>query len=95
MTSHGGAQAKKIKTIKFHGDVVVNVVIFLRSQKDADIETFDAAGNPRVWLSGGDYEADSLTIRFTGQKWLQLARPRPEDLLRVGRSRPAYHEARR
>ncbi|HTA90323.1 MAG TPA: VCBS repeat-containing protein [Polyangiaceae bacterium] len=35
----------------------------------------DAAGP--VWAVGGDYDADSLHVRFTGQKWLELTRPQP------------------
>ena len=65
MTSYDGAQAKQIKTIKFHGDEVANVVIFLRSEKDADIETFDAAGNPLVCETINiQVVADFVTIAF-------------------------------
>jgi hypothetical protein len=37
--------------------------------------------NKTVWATGGDFDADSLRIRYTGQKWLELTRPRPIVLL--------------
>src|SRR5690606_14376160 len=30
-----------------------------------------------MFVAGGDFDADSLRIRYTGSKWLELARPRP------------------
>jgi hypothetical protein len=30
-----------------------------------------------VWATGGDWDADSLRVRYTGEKWLELTRPRP------------------
>jgi len=36
-----------------------------------------ASGKEPVWATGGDFDGDSLRIRYTGQKWLELTRPRP------------------
>ena len=41
------------------------------------LATFSAPNGKAVWVAGGDYDADSLRIRFTGSKWLQLTRPQP------------------
>lgn len=30
-----------------------------------------------VWPVSGDFDGDSLRVRFTGKKWLELTRPRP------------------
>ncbi len=30
-----------------------------------------------VWPVSGDFDGDSLRVRFTGEKWLELTRPRP------------------
>lgn len=30
-----------------------------------------------VWATSGDWDADSLRLRYTGQKWLELGRPQP------------------
>jgi hypothetical protein len=43
----------------------------------APLPTFSAPNGKAVWVAGGDYDADSLRIRFTGSKWLQLTRPQP------------------
>lgn len=51
MTSDDTGEKANKKTIKFHGDVVANVVIVLHPQRGADsseIETFDAALDPLV-----------------------------------------------
>jgi hypothetical protein len=34
------------------------------------------AGKP-VWATGGDWDGDTLRVRYTGEKWLELTRPRP------------------
>jgi hypothetical protein len=36
-----------------------------------------AQGSDQIFVTGGDFDADSLRLRFTGEKWLALARPRP------------------
>lgn len=36
-----------------------------------------AAASDQVFVTGGDWDADSLRLRFTGEKWMALARPRP------------------
>jgi hypothetical protein len=47
-------------------------------QSDVDtLPTFDAPNGKAVWVAGGDWDADSLRIRFTGSKWLQITRPQP------------------
>jgi hypothetical protein len=36
-----------------------------------------ASASDQVFVTGGDWDADSLRLRFTGEKWMALARPRP------------------
>lgn len=36
-----------------------------------------SSANDQVFVTGGDWDADSLRLRFTGEKWMALARPRP------------------
>lgn len=37
----------------------------------------EVADAKSVWSVSGDFDGDSLRVRFTGKKWLELTRPRP------------------
>lgn len=75
MTSHDAGDKASKKTIKFHGDVVANVVIALRSQGGAgaaETEKFDAALDPLACETiNVQVVADFVTITFYREEQAQ------------------------
>lgn len=48
---------------------------------DEALPTRSLPGTRNVFVAGGDWDADSLRIRYTGSKWLELSRPQPIAIL--------------